>query len=105
MQTLGCDTAAEGLLLQGDPFRPDVDMGESGLLVTVDASTEEPYAHLIGATLGEIKELWVPGDSKPIGVLHRFPDVGQLVVVNWGDDLLIDGSLPSGVAASSPREI
>jgi hypothetical protein len=102
---LECDSSAEGLELATDGPKPDFGMDEYGEIVTRDSSSEQPFAPVINGEFMSVRNLRVPRQVKPLGVVLRFRPIGKLVIVNWGDDLLVEAEVPAFILAESPDEI
>ena len=102
---LECDSSGEGLDLLTEPPRPDFDMDRYGEVVTRDGSSEQPFVPLINGELIVVRELRIPRQVKPLGVVMGFRPLGKLVIVNWGDDLLVEAEVPAFILAESPDEV
>jgi hypothetical protein len=105
MLGLQCDSSAEGLEFNTEGPEPDFSMDEYGEIVTRDDSSEQPFAPVINTELMSVRNLRVPRQVKPLGVVLRFGSAGKLVIVNWGDDLLVKAEVPAFILAESPDEV
>jgi hypothetical protein len=102
---LQCDSSAEGIEPATEGPEPDFSMDEYGEIVTRDDSSEQPFAPVINTELISVKNLRVSRQVKPLGVVLRFRPVGKLMIVNWGDDLLVKAEVPAFILAESPEEV
>lgn len=89
-----CDSTGENLLLDNEEGSP-VDLGDMGSCVIFDASSVCPIvAGCLGSTLSRA---WILHSGERNGCSGVQMDHGNgqsLVVVNWGDELLIDSQYP-----------
>jgi len=102
---LECDSSAEGLEVATHGPEPEFGMDQYGEIVTRDSSSEQPFAPVINSDLINVRNLRVPRQVKPLGVVLRFRPVGKLVIVNWRDDLLVKAEVPAFILGESPDEV
>jgi|GEM_PF-5953816 len=102
---LKCDSSAEGLELASEGPEPNFGMDQYGEVVTRDSSSEHPFSPVVNSELISVRNLLIPRQAKPLGVVLRFRPVGNLVIVNWGNDLLVEAEVPAFILAESPDEI
>lgn len=101
--TISCEADGERIQVNRELIEP-IDMQESGEMVLCDLTRKSPFSKFFGKPVVQIFELISINANKLIGLRLEFIHQSSLVVLNWGDELLISDQFPQNAVDVINRE-
>jgi hypothetical protein len=101
---VGFRTASDGYGLRIDvgPAPEPADMQELGHVAPVSVASDDRFTKLLHATLDAVSLISLPWATEPIGLALGF-GTGTVVIIDWGDELLVANELPNYVIDGDGR--
>ena len=74
------------------------DMGPAGRTVLIGMAEMRPFLECMGSPLQAGAFFTSAGSSEPVGLRLSFESGGRILILNWGDELIVDSRPPRDAA-------
>lgn len=82
-----------------EAFPTGSDMGPAGVSVIRDMANSGPFSRCLQSPLQDAALFRSPGSDQPVGVRLRFVPLRDVLILNWGDELLVRNRPPIDATA------